>query len=104
MLIKVIILKPGRTPQITEIEDDLLTYQKIVDGYIEAVHIGRELTALVNEDGRMLGMSPNFSIGYTTIVGPAIIVRDRGDVTYESLTDKQIDEALEIYEEGRLIA
>lgn len=102
-MIKVIILKPGRTPKITEIEDDLLTYQQIVDGYIEAVHIGNEITALVNEDGKMLGMSPNFSIGYTTLVGPAVIVRDRGDVCYESLTDKQIDEALQIYNEGRFV-
>lgn len=100
-MIKAIILKPGQTPKITEIEDDLLTYQKIVDGYIEAVHIGNEITAIVNEEGKLLGMSPNFSIGYTTIVGPAVIVRDRGDVCYESLTDKQIDEALQIYEEGR---
>ena len=100
-MIKAIILRPGRTPEITEIEDELLTYQRIVDGYIEAVPIGNEITAIVNEDGKLLGMSPNFSIGYTTLVGPAVIVRDRGDVCYESLTDKQIDEALQIYEEGR---
>ena len=101
-MIKVVILYPNKTPQITEIEDDLLAYQKIVDGYIEAVHIGHELTAIVNEEGKLLGMTPNFSIGYTTIVGPAVIVRDRGDVCYESLTDKQIDEALQIYNEGRV--
>ena len=101
MLIKAIILRPGHAPKITEIEDELRTYQKIVDGYIEPVTIGNELVALVNEEGKLLGMSPNFSIGYTTIVGPAVIVRDRGDVTYESLTDKQIDEALQIYEEGK---
>ena len=102
MLIKAVIIKPKHAPKITEIEDDLYTYQKIVDGYVEAVRISKEITALVNEEGKLLGMSPNLSIGYTTIVGPAIFVRDRGDVTYESLTDKQIDEVLEIYKEGRL--
>jgi len=102
MYIKAILIKPNFIPKIIEIEDDLRTYQKLVDGYIEPIHIGRELTALVNEEGRLLGMTPNFSIGYTTIVGPAVIVRDRGDVTYESLTDEQITEVMEIYSEGRL--
>lgn len=103
MLIKVLVLRPGHAPKLTEIEDELHSYQTIVDGYVEAVQIGKELTALVNEDGKLLGMRPNFSIGYTTIVGPAIIVRDRGDVTYESLTPTLITEALEIYEEGKVL-
>ena len=102
MLIKAVILKPGHAPKITEIEDDLLTYQKIVDGYIEPIHIGHEITALVNEDGRLLGMTPNFSIGYTTIVGPAVVVRDRGDVCYESLTPNQINEVVQIFNEGQV--
>lgn len=102
MLIKAVVVKPNNAPKITEIEDDLFTYQKLVDGYIEPIHIADEITALVNEEGNLLGMSPNFSIGYTTIVGPAVIVRDRGDVMYESLTDKQIDEAIKIVMEGRI--
>lgn len=101
-MIKVVILRPHRTPVITEIEDDLLAYQKIVDGYIEAVTIGHELTALVNEDGKRLGMSPTFDIGYTTLVGPVVVVRDRGGVTYESLTHYQVNEVLKIYEEGKI--
>ena len=102
MKINVVIFNPHKTPRITEIEDDLLEYQKIVGGYIEAVQIGNELTALVNEDGKMLGMSPNFSIGYTTLLGPVIVVRDRGKVNYESLLHKQIDEAIKIYNEGKI--
>lgn len=102
-MIQVVILRPHRTPQITEIEDDVLAYQKIVDGYIEAVSIGNELTALVNEDGKMLGMSPNFDIGYTTLVGNVIVVRDRGGVSYESLSAPQIKEVLRIYEEGKIL-
>lgn len=102
-MIKVVILAPKKRPQIMEIEDDLLEYQKIVGGYIESVPIGKNLTAIVNEDGKALGLTPNFSIGYFTIVGTAIVVRDTGDVFYESLTPKQIDEAIQIFEEGKLL-
>ena len=102
MEIKVVIIYPNKAPKITEIDDDLFVYQRIVDGYVEAIHIGEELTALVNEDGKMLGMTPNFSIGYTTIVGPAIIVRDRGKVGYEGLLSYQVEEALKIFNEGRI--
>ncbi len=102
MMIKVVILSPRKRPQITEIEDDLFEYQRIVDGNVEAVPIGKNLTALVNEDGKMLGLSPNFSIGYLTVLGNAIVVRDVGDVGYKSLTSKQIDEAVKIFEEGKV--
>lgn len=101
-MIKAVIVKPNQVPKIVELEDDLRVYQNIVDGYITPISIGNEITALVNEEGRLLGMSPNFAIGYTTILGPAVIVRDRGDVCYESLTEKQIDETYRIVKEGRL--
>lgn len=98
---KAIIVKPNKQPVITDIEDDLFVYQQIVDGYIEAVTIGNELVALVNEDGVRLGMSPNFAIGYTTLVGPAVIVRDTGKGHYQALTERNIKEAYDIINEGR---
>lgn len=101
-MIKAVIVKPNQVPKLVDIEDDLRVYQNIVDGYIMPISIGNEITALVNEEGRLLGMSPNFAIGYTTILGPAVIVRDRGDIYYESLTENQINETYRIIKEGRL--
>lgn len=98
---KVMIVKPNQMPKVTDIENDLVTFQGIVDGFIEPVPIGNELVALVNEEGAIMGMTPNFSIGYTTLVGPVIIVRDTGKEEYESLKDNQINEVLQIVSEGR---
>jgi hypothetical protein len=102
MKIKVVIFSPHKLPVIKKIEDDLFEYQKIVDGYVDMLPIGKEMTALVNRDAIELGMAPNFSVGYTTIYGPALIVRDRGKVGYEGLTAAQVEEALRIEKEGRM--
>ena len=101
MKINVMIVKPNQLPKVTEIENDLFTYQHIVDGYIEEIHIGKNLVALINDEGAFLGMTPNFNIGYMTIVGPAILLRTEGDTEYHSLKPAQIEECWEIVRDGR---
>lgn len=41
------------------IDQDLETLQSLVGGYIEAVNFGPGVVALLNEDGKMLGLPTN---------------------------------------------
>lgn len=102
MKIKAVLVKPNEEPKVVEIEDELFELQNIVDGYIEPIAVEDEIVAIVNEEGKLLGMTPNFYLGYQLIVGPALFVRDINDVEYLSLTEEQIEIVKNIVEEGRL--
>ena len=56
--LKVVIIEPDDTVRITEIENDLKSYQEVVGGYIEAV-TGRVATMYVNEEGLLRHLPPN---------------------------------------------
>ncbi len=56
--LRAVIVHPNGTMQVSEIEDSLEAYQAIVGGYIEGV-FGREATMYVNEEGLLMGLSPN---------------------------------------------
>lgn len=101
MKIRAVLVKPNEEPKVVEIEDELFELQNIVDGYIEQVAVEDEIVAIVNEEGKLLGMTPNFYIGYQLIVGPALFVRDTGDIGYLSLTEEEIAIVKNIVEEGR---
>ena len=103
MKIKALLVKPNEEPKIVEIENELFELQNIVDGYIEPIAVEDEIVAIVNEEGQLLNMTPNFYVGYQLIVGPALFVRDVNDVEYLSLTEEQIDIVKNIVEEGRML-
>lgn len=57
---KVVLVKPGKYPQITEIEPGLESYQKIVGGYIQAVYPFENPVALIcNEEGKLTDLTLN---------------------------------------------
>lgn len=61
--IHVLVLEPDTEPRIETIEHDALSsLQRLVGGYLEAVHgeVGAErITLYCNEDGRIAGLRPN---------------------------------------------
>lgn len=69
---RVLCLRPGRAPEIIEIENSLDALQRAVGGHIEVVKAGERLDLLVNEDGAhdMLGRFDGHSI-----TGVALLVR-----------------------------
>ena len=78
---KVMYYIPGKSPKLIEVENKLKPLQGLVDGYIEAVTLDRELVLICNEEGLLKGMQPT---GYlikrqSTIVGPCLIARIDGD-------------------------
>lgn len=60
-----------------EIDNTLEALQKVVGGYIETVAVTTDVVAIVNEEGRILGLSPNVRL--SGIVGDAFLVSVDGD-------------------------
>lgn len=55
-----------------EIDNTLEALQKVVGGYIETTAITTDVVAIVNEEGRILGLAPNVHL--PGIVGDAFLV------------------------------
>lgn len=88
---KVIVKEVGKSPKITEIENDLSTLQELVGGYVETINMGRGVCLLCNEEGRREGLPVNFPIGLVNIVGTAVFVAYGKDGEFTDLTDAQIE-------------
>ena len=57
---KIIVVRPFTQPKVEEIENTLEAKQKIVDGYIEAIHPWDDDVALIcNEEGKINGLPFN---------------------------------------------
>ena len=88
---KVLVIEPMRVPEVKEIENSLKAIQQIVKGYIEVVYPYQDRVAIVcNEEGKLLGMTPNREIGHDIICGTFMIVGLKQS-DFCSLTQKQID-------------
>jgi len=75
--------RPGKSLMEVRIPNELEWMQGAVEGYIEAVPLRPDLVMLVNEEGKLKGMTPNFRInlgGYwDEIAGPALFVGVDGE-------------------------
>ena len=70
--------KPARTMFIPK--DDLGILQKLVGGYIEVVTMDNNLLAIVNENGKLLGLKPSGYRYYCDdLVGNVILCGADGD-------------------------
>ena len=85
---------PGKDPQRVDIGNDLKVMQQLVGGYIETLRISDNGILVMNEEGKLLGLEPNFYLGAIgdTIVGPVLVVGKNGD----EFADLPEDEAAEI--------
>ena len=86
---KIIVKEVNKQPEVREIENELSVLQELVDGYIEVVRID-DILLICNEEGKLQGLPPNFSIGHDTIVGTAVFVGFDGSEDFTSLTDMQV--------------
>lgn len=90
--------QPGRKPIVLDIDNDLKTLQRMVEGFVEHIsmyHYGEPagFGVLVNEEGKLRGMRPNFRLYDDMIVGPALFVGDAGE-DFTDLTEAQINEIM----------
>lgn len=88
--IKVVIFEPGKPGRIDFIQNKLKNMQRVVGGYIESVHLTRELVCICNEEGRLLGLPEN----RRGICGTFFVAQDDGGEELASLTREQADMVL----------
>ena len=102
--IKALVIKPGQEPNLTLIRDDNETLNKIVDGLIQEVPMENDLSFIVNEEGKILGLpinrlSPGYEKTYDILCGNIIVVaNDYKSGKYISLSDEQIQYAKDVFE------
>lgn len=94
-MLKGILIKTTGEIKVVEYEDTLETLQGFVDGYIDYVTIEDGIDMIINDEGKIRGMEPNWVATYLYGV-PDIIVGDALVVGVENgenitLTDEQID-------------
>ena len=88
--IKAIVKYPGKEPEIRTLTDELETYQKIVNGYIECVQLERGVTLICNDEGLLNDMPFNAWVGGHYICGPIVIVGCLGDHFASIMSDRAI--------------
>lgn len=92
--IKVLLLEPNKSPEPMEIDNTLETFQKLVEGYIEIVPLqeNSKVFIVLNDEGKLLGLEPNFFWYNDIIVGNAVFVRSNGMGDFTNLTNEDLEE------------
>ena len=88
---RVVIKEVNKKPRIEDVENELSVFKDLVGGYIEVVRMEDDILLIVNEEGKMQGLPPNFSTGYVVIVGTALFVSFDDKEDFTGLSDWQIE-------------
>ncbi|WP_286154459.1 DUF3846 domain-containing protein [Thomasclavelia cocleata] len=91
-MIRVLIIEAENHPRIENIHNDLKTMQDIVGGQIEEIGFGEDAVLICNEEGKLMNLKANRSVGNDIIAGTFFIAGDDGGEELISLTDEQIKE------------
>ena len=80
--IKIIKVEVGKQPKMLAISKELKEYQRHVGGIIEIVYVEPGVFAIVNEEGRPLGLPYNRAVHQHKIVGPFFLAGiDSGEIS-----------------------
>lgn len=98
---RVIYKEPGKDPAVKEIENDLVSLQALVGGLIEPVRLRKGLVLIMNEEGKLNGMSPNFYLPALgdMIVGPVVFTGEDGE-NFADVPDMYIGVITQFFKEG----
>lgn len=95
---RVVIKKAGQMPEVKNIKNELSAMQEIVGGNIEPIRMFDGVLCICNEDGKGLGLQPNFAYGSDIIVGDVFFCStDRCD--FNSLIEPEIEFIMNIMTE-----
>jgi len=90
----VVIKNVGEEPKVSEIANDYKALRDAVGGYIEIVRLPRyrDICIVCNEEGKLLGLEPNFLLReYRDIIcGNVVFAGDDGCGDFRSLTEEEI--------------
>ena len=77
--IKAIRMRPGEEPEEISLDNKLEAFQREVGGHIETFRLDRDVTAIVNEEGKLEELAPNCVIRGDLIVGPILLCGIAGE-------------------------
>ncbi|KLU62317.1 hypothetical protein CEB3_c13610 [Peptococcaceae bacterium CEB3] len=87
--IKILVFRPGQSPEVRAIPNTLKALQSVVGGYIEVIHLEDGLLLVCDEEGKLKGYPPNRRVGRDVICGTFFICRSDGD-EFMSATDEDL--------------
>lgn len=93
--IKVLMVEPNKPPYTAEIGNDLDSMQKAVGGYIQTVSMAPYVSLVCNEEGKLLELEGNRSLGGDIIAGSFFIVGYNDEGEFTSLNEEQTEEYMQ---------
>ena len=101
---KVLIVEPGKSPYVKEIDSGLKSLQHEVGGLIQAIYPSEEdmIAYVMNEEGKLMGLPPNRGLFgedgemYDIIVGTFMVV-GLDEESFGSLSDALIQKYAELF-------
>ena len=94
-LIKALIVEPNKPPCVVDLNTDLDSLQKAVSigadyqGLIEFVYLEDNASILCNEEGKLIGLTPNRRLGNDILCGVFYVVAENDEGELISLTQDQ---------------
>ena len=93
--IKALMIEPRKRPCVVELGNNLDSLQKAVSigadyqGLIEFVYLEDNVSVLLNEEGKLIGLEPNRRLGNDILVGVFYVVAEDEEGNLVSLTSAQ---------------
>lgn len=97
---KIVVKKAGFNPKVKEIQGELREMQEIVGGYIQCIPFPNNILCVLNEEGKLKNLKPNFIYNSDVIVGDVFFC-SAGAEDFESLSEEQVEfiaNAMHFYE------
>ena len=97
--IRCILVKVFEQPKVVEIENNLSTLQKYVGGLIDIVELENDVDIIINDEGKLLGLSPNLVLYEfrDIIVGDFLVVGQKNGETI-SLSEEKIEKYMKRFD------
>ena len=95
--IRVIVINVGEEPKVKMIPNELHALQEVVGGYIECIPFLDKYDLVLNEEGKLNNLPPNFPIfgGKDILFGNAFITKTNHNTgNFASLTEKECEKLL----------
>lgn len=74
-----VIKRPGEGAYVDQIDNDLKVFQDLVGGYIEVLRITEDILAVINEEGRIIGLPFNHDVAGYDLHGTIVLVATNGE-------------------------
>ena len=102
--VKAVKVEPGMSPCVIDLGTDLDSLQKAVSigadyqGLIEFVFLGDNVSLMLNEEGKLIGLVPNRRLGDDILCGVFYVVAENEDGELISLTTAQQEHYTQMFE------